>query len=209
MPSLGSVLPRWKPSRVVSIMNAVMPRAPLSGVGHGEQHDVLGHRAGGDPALLAVDHVAAVGLLHGAAAHRGGVGTGLRLGQRERADLAAFGDRAHVLLLLRLGAEGQDAVAEQRVVHRHDGRCARRRPRRSRPSPARRPIGSMPAPPYSAGTSMPIRPFSPRARMFSSGNSPVRSWCSALGAIFSRAMRRATSWSISCSSVNPKSTTAP
>ena len=31
MPSLGSVLPRWKPARVVSIMKAVMPRAPLSG----------------------------------------------------------------------------------------------------------------------------------------------------------------------------------
>ena len=38
--------------------------------------------------------------------------------------------------------------------------------------------------------------------MFSSGNSPVRSWCSALGAIFSCAMRRATSWIINCSSVN-------
>src|SRR3546814_18396072 len=31
MPSLGSVLPRWKPSRVVSIRNAVIPRAALSG----------------------------------------------------------------------------------------------------------------------------------------------------------------------------------
>ena len=122
MPSLGSVLPRWKPGLAVSTMNAVMPRAPLSGSRHREQHDVLRHRAGGDPALLAVDDVAAVGLLGGAAAHRGGVGTRLRLGQREGADLAAFGDRAHVLLLLRLGAVLQDAVAEQRVVDRHDGR---------------------------------------------------------------------------------------
>ena len=31
MPSFGSVLPRWKPAFSVSIMNAVMPRAPLSG----------------------------------------------------------------------------------------------------------------------------------------------------------------------------------
>src|SRR5690606_26770711 len=31
MPSLGSVLPRWKPARVVSMRKAVMPRAPLSG----------------------------------------------------------------------------------------------------------------------------------------------------------------------------------
>jgi hypothetical protein len=60
-------------------------------------------------------------LLHRLAAHRGGVGTGLRFGQRERADLAAFGDRADIQLFLRLGAELQDAVAEQRVVDRHDG----------------------------------------------------------------------------------------
>ena len=31
MPSLGSVLPRWKPALSVSTMKAVMPRAPLSG----------------------------------------------------------------------------------------------------------------------------------------------------------------------------------
>ena len=31
MPSLGSVLPRWKPALSVSITKAVMPRAPLSG----------------------------------------------------------------------------------------------------------------------------------------------------------------------------------
>jgi hypothetical protein len=31
MPSLGSVLPRENPGRVVSIMKAVMPRACLSG----------------------------------------------------------------------------------------------------------------------------------------------------------------------------------
>jgi hypothetical protein len=42
--------------------------------------------------------------------------------------------------------------------------------------------------------------------MFSSGNSPVLSKCSALGAIFSCAMRRATSWIINCSSVKRKST---
>src|SRR5690348_7258283 len=64
----------------------------------------------------------------------------------------------------------------------------------------------MPAPPYSAGTSTPIRPFSPSTFMFASGNSPVWSWCSALGAMRSCAMRRATSWIINCSSVNWKST---
>src|SRR6478735_9172593 len=64
----------------------------------------------------------------------------------------------------------------------------------------------MPAPPYSAGTSTPIRPFSPSTFMLASGNSPVWSWCSALGAMRSAAMRRATSWIINCSSVNWKST---
>src|SRR5690606_23732011 len=43
-------------------------------------------------------------------------------------------------------------------------------------------------------------------RMFSRGNSPLRSNASALGAILSWAMRRATSWIMSCSSVKPNST---
>ena len=94
----------------------------LGRIGDRKQNDVLGDRAGGDPALLAVDHIAAVVLFDRLAAHRGGVGAGLRLGQRERADLAAFGDGAHVQLFLRLGAEFEDAVAEQRIVHRHDRR---------------------------------------------------------------------------------------
>src|SRR5690606_4801876 len=64
----------------------------------------------------------------------------------------------------------------------------------------------MPAPPYSSGTSMPISPFSPSRRMLSSGNSPERSNSSALGAIFSCAIRLATSWIINCSSLNPNST---
>lgn len=75
-----------------------------------------------DPALLAVDDVGAVGLLHRAAAHGGGVRAGLRLGQCERADGLALGNGTHVFLLLFLGTVGEDAVAEQRVVDRHDGR---------------------------------------------------------------------------------------
>src|SRR5690606_18065557 len=67
----------------------------------------------------------------------------------------------------------------------------------------------MPAPPYSAGTSMPISPFSPSRRMLSSGNSPVRSWCSALAPIFSCAMRRATSCIINRSSGKLESTAIP
>ena len=58
------------------------------------------------------------------AAHRGGVRTGLRLGQRERADLAAFSDGAHIQLLLGLSTEFEDTVAEQRVIDRHDRRVS-------------------------------------------------------------------------------------
>ena len=90
-------------------------------LGHREQHDVLGHRAGGDPALLAIDDEAAIALLDRTATHGRGIRTGLRLGQRERADVRAFSDCAHVQLLLRLGAVLQDAGAEQRIVDRHDG----------------------------------------------------------------------------------------
>jgi hypothetical protein len=122
MPSLGSVLPRMEAGLVgVDDERGDAARA-LVRLAHGEQHDVLGHRAGGDPALLAVDDVAAIGLLHRAAAHGGGIGARLRLGQREGADFLALGDRAHVFLLLRFGAVGEDAVAEQRVVDRHDRR---------------------------------------------------------------------------------------
>src|SRR5690606_18773706 len=78
-------------------------------VGDREQDDVAGDRAGGDPALLAVDDVGAIGLAHGAAAHVRGIGAGLRLGQGEGADLAALGDGAHVELLLLLVAVLEDA----------------------------------------------------------------------------------------------------
>ena len=44
------------------MMNAEMPLAPLPGRRDREQHDVLGHRAGRDPALLAVDDPVAVGV---------------------------------------------------------------------------------------------------------------------------------------------------
>src|SRR5690606_39339146 len=67
-------------------------------IGHGEQHDVLRHRARGDPALLAVDHVAAVVAPGRAAAHAGRVATGLRIGQREGTCLGAPGHRALVFL---------------------------------------------------------------------------------------------------------------
>ncbi len=90
-------------------------------LGHCKQDDVLGHRAGGDPALLAVDEEAAIGLLDRAAAHCRGIRAGLRLGQRERTDVRAFGDRAHVELLLRFAAVLQNTGAKQRVVDRNDG----------------------------------------------------------------------------------------
>ena len=56
--------------------------------GAGEHREEVGHRRGGDPGLLAVQHIAAVDLLR-----RGGdafeVGAGIRLGHADRADLLA------------------------------------------------------------------------------------------------------------------------
>jgi hypothetical protein len=52
------------------------------------------------------------------------IGARLRFGQRIRADRIALRNRAYIFLLLFFGAVLEDAVAEQRVVHRHDGgRC--------------------------------------------------------------------------------------
>ena len=93
--------------------------------GDREQHDVARHRTGGDPALLAVDDPVAVRVPGGTGVHGRGIGARLRLGQCIGTDRLAGGDGAHVLLLLFLGAVLEDAVAEQRIVHRHDGRRGR------------------------------------------------------------------------------------
>ena len=88
-------------------------------VGHGEQHQVIRHRSAGDPGFAPIDHVV-IAVAHRPAAHRARIRAGHGLGQRVGADGLAAGYRGQVLLLLRLGAVLEDAVAEQRVVHRHD-----------------------------------------------------------------------------------------
>ncbi|CAN4021913.1 Spermidine/putrescine-binding periplasmic protein, partial [Dysosmobacter welbionis] len=72
-------------------------------VGHGEDHEHVGHVAVGDEDLGAVeDIVVAVQLGLGLAL--GGVGTGVGFGQAEGADLVALGQHGQVLGLLGLGA---------------------------------------------------------------------------------------------------------
>ncbi|MOA06842.1 hypothetical protein D3C78_1265070 [compost metagenome] len=51
-----------------------------------------------------------------------GVGTGLGLGQRERAEHGAAGQRLEELLFLLIVAELEDRHTADRVVHAHDGR---------------------------------------------------------------------------------------
>ena len=88
-------------------------------VGHGEDHEHVGHVAVGDEDLGAVeDIVVAVQLGLGLAL--GGVGTGVGFGQAEGADLVALGQHGQVLGLLGLGAVGDDGIAAQAVVGGHD-----------------------------------------------------------------------------------------
>ncbi|MNY00707.1 hypothetical protein D3C86_1332140 [compost metagenome] len=63
----------------------------------------------------------------GARLQRGGVGAGVRLGQRERDDQLAAGDLRQVFLLLRLGAVHQDALrADANVGAEHRAERKRR-----------------------------------------------------------------------------------
>ena len=87
-----------------------MPSAPGRVAGPRHDHDVVGDHAVAAPLLAAVEDVA-VAVLHGARAHRGDVGAGLRLGNRDRRDDAALGDDRQVFVALLLGAE---------VKQRHD-----------------------------------------------------------------------------------------
>ncbi len=92
-----------------------MPWLPGLGIGHGEDHEGLGHSAVGDEALGAVEDVV-VALQHGGGLLAGGVGTGVGLGQAEGADLLAGQQVRQVLHLLLLGAVLKDGGAAQRGV---------------------------------------------------------------------------------------------
>ncbi|MNS87604.1 hypothetical protein D3C72_1215520 [compost metagenome] len=99
-------------------------RARAAGARH--QREGAGTRRVGDEALGAVDDVV-VAIQLGARLQRGGVGAGVRLGQRERDDQLAAGDLRQVFLLLRLGAVHQDALrADANVGAEHRAERKRR-----------------------------------------------------------------------------------
>ena len=110
-PSFFSILSTCQPPRTRNARDALL----------GARED--GHHVGdvglGDEALAAVQAPAGVGA-RGARAHRGGVGAGVGLGQRERAQPLAAGQPRQQLGLLRVGAEQQHrAGAEVLVAEQH------------------------------------------------------------------------------------------
>ena len=96
------------------------PAVPLFGIGHGKHHEIVRYRPAGDPVFAPVEDVV-VAFAGGARAHICRIRAGGRLGQRICADGLPRRDRHNVLLLLLLGAVFEDAVAEKRIVDRHDG----------------------------------------------------------------------------------------
>ena len=91
------------------------------GVGHSEHDEGVGHGTVGDEALRAVEHVV-IAVEHRDGLLTGGVGTGVGLGQTERADLAAGQEIGEVLLLLLLGAVLKNRRAAEGGVRRDDDR---------------------------------------------------------------------------------------
>ena len=88
-------------------------------IGHGKDHEHIGHIAVGDEDLGAVHHIV-VALQLGLGLTLGSVGTGVGLSQSEGADLVTGGQHGQILGLLLLGAVGQDGVAAQAVVGGYD-----------------------------------------------------------------------------------------
>ena len=100
--------------------------APGADVGGGDGKDHVGVRLGGvgDEDLAAVEQVV-VALVHGGGLGAAGVGAGVGLGQAEGADLLTPGQGHQVLLLLLLGAEGEDGPGAQgHVGGENDARAA-------------------------------------------------------------------------------------
>ncbi len=92
------------------------------GIGDGEDDDDMAVLARGDELLGAVEHIV-IAVAARAGAQVGGVGAGLRLGQRKAADPFAARKLRQEALLLLLGAEFQDRHAADRAVDAHDGRA--------------------------------------------------------------------------------------
>ena len=81
-------------------------------VGFGVHHQSVGIRSVGDPHLGAVQHVA-VALQVGTQFHADDVGTGIRLGHRQRADMFAGNEFGEIALFLRFGTVALDLVDAQ------------------------------------------------------------------------------------------------
>lgn len=84
----------------------------------GPDHEDVGDRAVGDPHLAAAQAIAAVDLLR-PGDHRARVGTVVRLGQAEAADVFAAGQLGQVLLPGGFVAEFMDRHHHQRGLHAH------------------------------------------------------------------------------------------
>ena len=97
-------------------------------VGAGEEEEGAGARAVRDPLLRAGD-TPAVAVRLGGRAQRAGVGAGVGLGERERAELLAPRERRHEACLLLLGSEREDRKRRRARVHGDRHADARVRPR--------------------------------------------------------------------------------
>ena len=92
--------------------------ADLAGVILGPDHEHVGNRAVGDPHFGAGQAIAALDLL-GAGDHRARIGTVIRFGQAEAADVLASRQLGQVLLLGRFVAELVDRHHHQGGLHTH------------------------------------------------------------------------------------------
>jgi hypothetical protein len=187
-----------------STMKAVMPLAPAFEVGLGVDHQRVGIAAVGDPHLGAVQHVT-VALFLGFQLHRHHVGTGIRLGHGQRADVFAGDQLGQVFLALRFAAVAANLVDAQirvgAVGQADRGRGAGDFLQRDDV----RQIAHVGAAVFLAAAVMPSRPMSPNFFHRSAGNSLTRSISAARGAISASAKALTASRSMLMSSPRPKS----
>jgi hypothetical protein len=116
-PSESARAVRVIPGVFIGTRNAVMP-CPRSPGPRAREHDRHGGLFGvGHPHLAAADPVAVAGS-HGGRLLIRGIGAGVGLRQRERADRLAARQRAEPALALLVASGVGDQLADQRVGHR-------------------------------------------------------------------------------------------
>ena len=96
-------------------MDASWVRVTVNILNHGEDHEHLSGVTVGDKDFGAIEHVVVTLQLCNRGA-LGGIGTSVRLGETESAQLAALGKHAQILLLLLLGAVLDDGSAAKAVM---------------------------------------------------------------------------------------------